>query len=64
MHWNTKEICQILPFYNTFIERSKIKMLSNLELLQEIPFYDELSIVKNHSAFSRYPRSYKIQIID
>ena len=47
MYWNMKEICQILPFYNTFIERPKIKKLSNLQMLQERPFYDELSIVKN-----------------
>ena len=53
-----------MPFYNTFIERPKIKKLSNLQLLQELPFYDELSILKNNSAFSEYDRSYKVEIID
>ena len=38
MDWNTRNLFQILPFYNTFIERLKIRKLSNLELLQELPF--------------------------
>ena len=29
-----------------------------------LPFYDELNIVKNKTAFSGYGRSYKIEIID
>ena len=59
-----KKLFQILPFYNTFIERSEIKKLSNIKLLQELPFYDELSIVKNSDIFSGYARSYKVEICD
>ena len=29
------------------IEKPKIKHLSNIELLHELPFYDELTAVKN-----------------
>ena len=50
MHWDAKELFKILPFYNTFIEGPKVKKLSNVELLKELPFYDELSIVKNKTA--------------
>ena len=64
MNWNTQKILQILPFYNTFIEKPGIKKLSNLQLSKEFPFYDELSIVKNNSAFSGYVKSYKIDIVD
>ena len=64
MHWDAKKLFQVLPFYNTFIEKPEIKKLSSVELLQELPFYDELSIVKNNSAFSGYERSYKIEIVD
>ena len=64
MHWDAKKLFQILPFYNTFIERPEIKKLSNVQLLKELPFYDELSIVKNNSTFSVYARSYKIEIVD
>ena len=35
-----KNLYQILPFYNVLIEKSKIKHLSNIELLHELPFYD------------------------
>ena len=39
--WNIKELLQILPFYNALIKKPKIKHLSNIELLHELPFYDE-----------------------
>ena len=32
--------------------------------LKELPFYDDLSIVKNKTAFSGYAQSYKIEIVD
>ena len=64
MHWDESEIFKILPFYDSYIEKPKIKKLSNVELLTELRFYDELSIVKNKNAFSGYARSYKIEIVD
>ena len=64
MHWDAKKIFQMLPFCNTFIEKPEIKKLSNAKLLQELPFYDKLSIVKNLNAFSGYAKSYKVEIID
>ena len=45
--WNEKEakrLFQKLPFYNVLIEKPKIKHLSNIDLLHELPFSDELSI--------------------
>ena len=39
--WDTKELFQKLPFYNTFIEKQKIKHLSNIEFLHELLFYVE-----------------------
>ena len=64
MHWDAKELFRILPFYNTFSEKPNIKKLSNVKLLQELSFYNELSSVKNNSAFSGYAKSYKIEIVD
>ena len=58
MYWDTKQPFQVLPFYDTFIEKPEVKKLSNVKLLQEFSFYDELSIVKNSNAFSGYARSY------
>ena len=62
MHWDAKKLFQILPFYNTFIEKPEIKKLSSIKLLQELPFYDELSIVKSSDAFSGYERRLKLLI--
>ena len=56
--WDTKKIFQIFRFYNVLIEKIKIKHLSNIELLHELPFYDELSFVKKSNAFKGYARSY------
>ena len=64
MHWDNNEIFKFLPFYNSYIERPRIKKLKNVQLLKELPFYDNLSIVKNKTAFSGYSKSYKIDIID
>ena len=64
MHWDAKKLFQVLPIYNTFIEKPKIKKLPNVELLTELPFYDELKISKNKTAFTGYARSYKIEIAD
>ena len=41
MHGDVKKyIFEVLPFYNTFIEKPEIKKLSNVKPLQELPFYD------------------------
>ena len=34
------------------------------ELLHELPFFDELSVVEISTAFKRYARSYKVEMID
>ena len=64
MHWDANKIFKILPFYDTYIEKPEIKKLNNVELLKELPFYDELNIVKNKAAFSGYAQRYKIEIFD
>ena len=64
MHWDESEIFKILPFYNSYIERPEVKKLNSVELMKELPFYDELSIIKNKTAFSGYAISYKIEIVD
>ena len=44
--WNESKIFKLLPFYNSHIDISKIKKLSNLQLLKELPFYDEIILSK------------------
>ena len=47
-----------LPFYSEPIEKPKIKCLSDINLLAELPFCKGLSIIKTDQAFSGYARSY------
>ena len=61
--WNEKEakrLFQELVFYNVLIEKPYVKRVKNIDLLNEFPFYNKLSIVKISQAFKKYTRSYKI----
>ena len=59
-----KNLFQTLPLYNVLIQKPEIRKLSNIELLHELPFYDELSITEVSRVFKRYPRSYKVELVD
>ena len=52
------------PSYNVSIEKPKIKRLSNINLLTELPFHERLSIIKTNQAFSGYAMSYKVEIVE
>ena len=52
-----------LPFYNVSIDKPKIKRLTNINLLAELPFYEQVSVIKTDQAFSGYARSYKVEIV-
>ena len=49
-----------IPFYIKFIEKPKMKPLKNIDLLSELLFYEELSVLKRNHAFM----SYKVIIIE
>ena len=53
-----------LPFFNVSIDKAKIKHLSNINLLAELPFHNQLSITKTDQAFSGYARSQKVEIVE
>ena len=52
-----------LPFYNKPTERP-VKRLKNIDLLVELPFYEQISVIKTDPAFKGYAMSYKIEIIE
>ena len=52
-----------LPFYNKHIKKTNIKHLKNINLLSELPFYEELNLIKADHAFRRYAMRYKVEII-
>ena len=53
-----------LPFFNVSIEKPKIRHVKNIDLLAELPFYNQLNIMKTDQAFKGYARSYKVEIVD
>ena len=53
-----------LPFYNKLIEKPKVKRLKNIDWLAELPFYEQLSVIKTNQAFTGYAMSYKVEIIE
>ena len=53
-----------LPFHSEFIKKKKIKHLKNVDLLAELPFYDQLNIIKTDQAFKGYARSYKVEVVE
>ena len=40
-----------LPFHNKHIENPKIKRLKITDFLSELPFYEELNVLKTNHAF-------------
>ena len=40
-----------LPFYNNPIEKPKIKRLTDINLLAQLPFYKQLSVAKLNQVF-------------
>ena len=52
-----------LPFYNTYLEQPKNKRFKNIDLLSELPFYEELNVVKTDHAFKGYAMSCKVELV-
>ena len=63
-HPNVVDYFKELPFYNESIKKPKIKRLRNIDRLAELPFYEQLSIIKTNQAFRGYAMSYKVEIIE
>ena len=51
-----------LRFYNKHIEKPKIKRLKDTDSLSELPFYEELNVLKTGHAFRGYVISYKVEL--
>ena len=53
-----------IAFYDTHIDKPKIKPLKNIVLLSKLPFYEELNVIKTDPAFKGYPMSYKVELVE
>ena len=64
---DNEKLLEILPFYNVlidFMEKPKVKGLTNVELLNELPFHNNLRVKEIAEAFKRYAISFKIETVD
>ena len=53
-----------LPFYNKLIKKPRVKHLKNVDLIFELPFYEELNVIKTDHASRGYAMSYKVEIVE
>ena len=53
-----------LRFHNKPIKKPKVKRLKNIDRLAELPFYEQLGVIKTDQAFRGYAMSYKVEIIE
>ena len=53
-----------LSFYNKPIKKTKVKRLKKTDQLAELPFYEQLSVIKRNQVFRGYATSYKVEIIE
>ena len=53
-----------LTFDNKPIKKPKVKRLKNIDSLAELPFYEQLSVIKTDQAFRGYAMSHKVEIIE
>ena len=49
--------------YNKYIDKPNMKCLNNIDLLSELPFYEELNIIKTDLAFRGYTMNYKVELV-
>ena len=52
-----------LPFYNKHIKKPKIKRSKSIDLLSELPFYEELNVIKTTHTFRGYAMSNKFKLV-
>ena len=56
-HSDAVDYLKELPFYNKPIKKPKVKCLKNIDRLAELPFSEQLSIIKTDQGFTGYAMS-------
>ena len=51
------------PFYNRYTEKPKHKRLKNIDLFSELPFYEELNVIKTDRVFKGYGMLYNVELV-
>ena len=63
-HSDAVDYFKELLFYNKSMKKTKVKHLKNIDRLVELPFYEQLNVIKTYQAFKGYAMSYKVEIIE
>ena len=63
-HSDAADYFKELPFYNKPIKKLTTKRSKNSNQLAELPFYEQLNVIKTNQAFRGYTMSYKVEIIE
>ena len=58
-HSDAVDYLKKLPFYNKPIKKQNVKYLKNIDQLAELPFYEQLSVIKTNQALRGYAMSEK-----
>ena len=56
-HSDAADYLKELTFCNKPIGKPKVKHLKNIDRLAELPFYEQLSVIKTNQAFRGYAMS-------
>ena len=62
-HFGVVDYFKEFSIYNKYIDKPIIKCLNNIDLLSELPFYEELNIIKTNHAFRGYTMNYKVELV-
>ena len=63
-HSDAVDYFKELPFYNKPIEKPKVKRLKNIDRSAELPFYEQLNVIKTNQGFREYEMLYKVEIVE
>ena len=50
-HFDAVDYFKELPFHKKPIKKPKVRRLKNIDWLAELPFYEQLSVIKTNQAF-------------
>ena len=56
-HSDAGDYFKELPFYNKLMEKPEVKRLKNIDRLAELPFYEQMSVIKTNQVFTGYAMS-------
>ena len=56
-HSDAADYFKELPFCNKHIKKPNVKRLKNINQLDELPFYEQLSVIETNQTFRGYAMS-------